>query len=312
MNLSIAHHESKFNHFISLIPQKYYLPMETDSISHKYMHNKKQLAPKQEIKEATKKAKKLKLEPKESLNNDEIKNDLASVELESPSLQVEFTPMPHMSSIVELKSKLQSKLNELKSKRSNGNSKESTPKSRQEILEKRRLKRKVKSSTTNQRSVSTSGNSSGNSSMTLLKKESSNPIKFSQIQEFQKEGEFKRKRGDTSSLLHSALQKKQKLQELESKDASKAQEIKEKSVWSKMEALASGVKVKDDVQLLKKTLKKKESLKKKSSKEWKNREESVSLNKLQRQQKRQENLLARKESKKKPKGKKRPGFEGKK
>jgi hypothetical protein len=103
-------------------------------------------------------------------------------------------------------------------------------------------------------------------------------------------------------------------------DEEKRREIEEKDQWLNARKRAHGEKIKDDVVLLKKTLKRKEKVKKKSEKEWKERIEGVEKGKAMRQKKREENLRKRREGKgskgKKKVGKsrkkvqRRPGFEG--
>lgn len=99
-------------------------------------------------------------------------------------------------------------------------------------------------------------------------------------------------------------------------------EIEEKDRWLNAKKRAHGERVRDDTSLLKKALKRKETAKKKSEREWKDRLDTVTRAKDQRQTKREENLRKRKEEKgnkgkskgKKPAGggkkKARPGFEG--
>ena len=91
-----------------------------------------------------------------------------------------------------------------------------------------------------------------------------------------------------------------------------------KEMWRTANQRASGERVRDDVSLLKKTLKRKETQKKKSGKEWDARLKGIAQAQEARQKKREENLQARKENKgakgkkkkPKPKPKARPGFEG--
>jgi hypothetical protein len=166
-----------------------------------------------------------------------------------------------------------------------------------------------------------SGNDSSSQNVSL----SFGNIEFSQDDQ---ETSKKRKKGptDLKGQLEKALTKKKKLDELAQKDSDKAHKVKESMKWSKVEALASGEKVKDDVQKLKKSLKRQETIKKKSAKEWSQRKHTVQKQQQDKQKKRQENLQARKDDnlarkmgkkKKSPapgaKGKKktkRPGFEG--
>lgn len=106
---------------------------------------------------------------------------------------------------------------------------------------------------------------------------------------------------------------------LSSLDPAKRADITEKDTWLNARKRAHGERVRDDVSLLKKTLKRKEKAKKKSEKEWGERVEGVRKGQEARQKKREGNLRRRREEKggggKKGKGggkggKKRPGFEG--
>lgn len=76
-------------------------------------------------------------------------------------------------------------------------------------------------------------------------------------------------------------------------DPEKANALKEKDTWRKALQLAQGEKVKDDVKLLKKTIKREETFKKKSAKEWGERKSTVSKGKDQKQKRREENLKSR-------------------
>ncbi len=104
-------------------------------------------------------------------------------------------------------------------------------------------------------------------------------------------------------------------------DERKRADIEEKDLWLNAKKRAHGEKVRDDMSLLKKTLKRKEKAKLKSESEWNERITGVQKGQEMRQKKREENLRKRKEEKggkgkgkakgKKPgKKSKRPGFEG--
>ncbi|KAL8804513.1 MAG: hypothetical protein Q9182_002521 [Xanthomendoza sp. 2 TL-2023] len=100
-------------------------------------------------------------------------------------------------------------------------------------------------------------------------------------------------------------------------DERKRENIAEKDMWLNARKRAHGERVRDDTNLLKKTLKRREKQKKKSEKEWGERLEGVKKAGEVKQRKREENLAKRREekgkkgSKKVKRGnKKRPGFEG--
>lgn len=104
---------------------------------------------------------------------------------------------------------------------------------------------------------------------------------------------------DAKKMLVELKQKKEKLKELEELgQKEKAEEIKEKTAWKSVLAKAGGEKVKDDPDLLKRTLKRKEQKKKQSAKKWESRLENVQKGIREKQEKRQENIMKRKKDKK--------------
>lgn len=116
-----------------------------------------------------------------------------------------------------------------------------------------------------------------------------------------------------------ALQAAEKRQaHLASLDDSKRADIEEKDMWLNARKHAHGERVRDDTSLLKKTLKRKEKQKDKSKKEWTERLEGIKKAQGMKQKRREDNLQKRKDekggkgkkSKGKPKQKPRPGFEG--
>jgi hypothetical protein len=128
----------------------------------------------------------------------------------------------------------------------------------------------------------------------------------------------KKKKGksDAKTALDAAQKKQARINGL---DDSKRKDIEEKDLWLAAKKRAQGEKVFDDVNLLKKTLKRQEKQKSKSKQEWKERITSVTEGKEKKQKKREENLKKRRDEKgqkgkkkvKKPGKKvKRPGFEG--
>ena len=99
--------------------------------------------------------------------------------------------------------------------------------------------------------------------------------------------------------------KKEKLKSLESKgQTEKVVEMEEKSAWKTAMDKASGVKVKDDAGLLKKSIKKQEQRKKSSKKKWEERNKGVESRKEAKQNKRKDNLKQRKDQVKEKKMKK--------
>lgn len=104
---------------------------------------------------------------------------------------------------------------------------------------------------------------------------------------------------DPKKILQQLQQKKEKLKQLEnSGDKEKAEDIKEKDAWKSALAKANGDKIKDNPELLKRTLKRKEQKKKHSANKWNSRIENVQKSKQERQEKRQGNIMKRKKEKK--------------
>jgi phosphopantetheinyl transferase (holo-ACP synthase) len=123
----ILRNQRLFDDLAALIPQKFY-KMEEEVVIPKFMKNPKEIAPKQAIKEASKKAKKQRLDP--DVFAPAIHEDEDMEEVEIPTVQ----PLEN-SDAVELKEKLQQRIQELRQKRGAAD-----PKSRQELLEKRKQK----------------------------------------------------------------------------------------------------------------------------------------------------------------------------
>ncbi|KAF9135973.1 hypothetical protein BGX30_011379 [Mortierella sp. GBA39] len=352
----IKAHGSSFDSLLKTIPAQYYITKELseEEQNSKYQHNKKRSAPKQEIKERTKKAKKAKLDPennksvmdiqsamaaggKDSEDEDEEDEEedeedaqmqdsdddnIVEDDSEAPVIakssthnfegllaQVQTasqTPAQAPKSITELRAKLEERLAKLRGRR--GATAEANaaakPTSRQAILE-ARLKRKKdkKASQKLAKEKRANGGSEG-----LIVKESPDSsaggrpsassindkgeVRFSK---FEFDGLQKKKRGptDAQGQLKMVEAHKEKLAALQVADPEKASALKEKDTWRKALQLAQGEKVKDDVKLLKKTIKREETFKKKSSKEWGERKSTVTKGKDQKQKRREENLKAR-------------------
>ncbi|KAL2312061.1 Ribosomal RNA-processing protein 14-C [Schizosaccharomyces pombe] len=111
-----------------------------------------------------------------------------------------------------------------------------------------------------------------------------------------------KKRGPTDvfgALKHLEAKKRR----IESMDEEKRRKIEESDKWHRVLLQAEGKKLKDNEQLLKKSIRRKEKEKKKSSDAWKERKDNEKKAMLMRQQRREENLKKRRESKKSKKGK---------
>lgn len=99
--------------------------------------------------------------------------------------------------------------------------------------------------------------------------------------------------------LEEITTKQQMYNELEkSGETAKAKKLKERDAWNNLLAKAEGVKVKDNVELLKKTIARKERQKKVSKVKWEERANTLEKTKKEKQDKRTNNLLKKKKEKK--------------
>lgn len=109
---------------------------------------------------------------------------------------------------------------------------------------------------------------------------------------------------DPKKILQKLKENKKKMFELEKEDKEKAVYLKEKEKWSTALKRASGEKVRDDPELLRKSISKEKNIKVRSQKKWQARIDKVQKDKDDRQKKRTDNIQARKNDKKKRKMKK--------
>ncbi|XP_063590070.1 surfeit locus protein 6 homolog [Penaeus indicus] len=101
---------------------------------------------------------------------------------------------------------------------------------------------------------------------------------------------------DLKVMLAKTLKEKEKRKELEQKGAGDvAAKRMEEAAWSSAMQKAEGKKVRDDVDLLKKSIKLKEKRKKTSSKKWEHRKEMVQKRQEEKQARRKRNIKAQKE-----------------
>ncbi|KAG1148052.1 hypothetical protein G6F37_000750 [Rhizopus arrhizus] len=166
-----------FDHLLRLIPAKYYVMDKNEqSGDSKFQHNKRKKAPKQAIKEATKKAKKAKLDPdnvktimevqeekaqqleqeKEEKKDEEDEDesmeidsnafsgldDSESIATESTSTSIQEPVKPmEKSDITQLRNRLHERINQLRQKRNAPGANTANPRSRDDILAARNKKK---------------------------------------------------------------------------------------------------------------------------------------------------------------------------
>lgn len=98
-------------------------------------------------------------------------------------------------------------------------------------------------------------------------------------------------------LLTRIEARKDYLEQLREKDESKAEKEEEKMRWTNVLYKAEGMKIKDNEELLHKSLKKKEKMKTQKKKKWTKRSQQVVEKMQKRQDKRKRNIKQRKDAK---------------
>lgn len=98
-------------------------------------------------------------------------------------------------------------------------------------------------------------------------------------------------------LLSRVEARKTKLEQLREKDEGKAQELENKMKWTNMLYKAEGLKIKDDEDMLRASLKKKEKNRTQRQKKWNQRSENIVEKMQHRQDKRRRNLQKQKKAK---------------
>ncbi|XP_068608879.1 surfeit locus protein 6 [Brachionichthys hirsutus] len=98
-------------------------------------------------------------------------------------------------------------------------------------------------------------------------------------------------------LLGRVEARKAKLQQLKEKDEGKAREMEEKMKWTNLLYKAEGIKIKDDEDMLRASLKRKEKREAQRKKNWDARSENVVEKMQHRQEKRRKNIQRRKQVK---------------
>ena len=306
-----------FSKMLNLIPAKYYFVEEADPVpkNGKYMKNKRGKTPKQEVKEASKKAKRLKLNPNAYKTIEDIQKEkeaeeemeqakfLSDASKSGTSVRPVQISSVKSTTLEDLRERVQKKITEFKTKR--GTRKQhvrgtSNHKGRKKCREKGnhlvRAEQNVTNGATNQ--------SPQKPSVT----DENGRIVFSKF-DFINPGEqriAKRSKKDLQKMLAKAEREKMKLEQLSETDKLRKEE---QMSWKKALSKVKGEKQQDDPTLIKKTIKRKEKQKKKSHREWKTRMDQVEQQKQRRQEVRAKHIKERIERKKnKKKAKRKPGF----
>eukprot|EP01147_Barroeca_monosierra_P010128 gene10128-2294_t len=328
----LGDHNRFFSDMIALIPPQFYLPQADEEhearIASRYVKNKGNAAPKQGIKEQSRKAKRSQQHSTTEDGEDENENG-DKQQAPQPKNNIPDDDRPshqrkraHLISNTEalspheLRAKLAEKLREMRESRN-----APTEPPQREKQKKHKKKKDTKQSKNLVRQSSTSQGLENKKDGALSDGSSANakaaPITFSKLEFATNDTKTKKKkaRPNPKQLLEKVEREQQKLEQLRGVDTAKAEEIEQKQNWSKALKRAQGEKVFDNPKLVKKTIKTIERQKKRSKKKWEDRQATVEKDIRDRQEKRERNLKTRIEKRKdariKKIQKKRPGFTGK-
>lgn len=242
------------------------------------------------------------LDPEIPKTVSELQNVLASLE-ENPKLtDPAFAngDASNADSIQGLREKLNTKLTELRGKRKH----ESSPSKK----EKNRAKRqKVKLKGKPNWPIITNGGVSNAGPSTQMHADGGE-MEFGKL-EFSEQSETEKKPTPYSGrnykhMLQKVQKRNERLGKLQERDEGKADQVIKAKAWETAMMKAKGIKIKDDVGMLKKAAKKQASKVKKSKKEWQERENSIKMQQEKIQKRRKANIKARKDEKIKNKMKK--------
>ncbi|WWC92053.1 uncharacterized protein L201_007007 [Kwoniella dendrophila CBS 6074] len=341
---SLEKHNSTFTTLLSLIPTQYYIAPDPEVADSKWMKNKKRKTG-EEIKEHKRKVKQDKLDP---LNNSKTLDQIQSTsndntdQTESAEIKdilpeagpSNLRPLPPQASITDLRAKLQNRLDSFKRQRGVNVDEEGSTSSRNELEEERRRKRgEMRDKRRNSRKEERRKEGErGNIAKTQLivpqlpREDPTSSLSFPSVSlpsssKPKPNGKgFKKITDPSQALAHLEKHK----EHLESLPEEKRKEIQEREKWLKAEERASGVKITDSEQTLKKAVKRKEKAKSKSSQAWAERKRDIEKSAATAAKKRNDNIAKRVDDKRNKrlgikdkgaaskKGKSRPGFEGKK
>ncbi|EDO32548.1 predicted protein [Nematostella vectensis] len=318
----LASHSSYFNSLVQLVPTKFYLPDNDEEKGGKFYKNKGKQAPKQSVKESSRKAKKRRLDPEQPKSALDLQDGKANKRESSDSgndsaeeegdndggFSVEKVASGKIS---DLRAKLHERIEMLQLKRKSSEKHTDRPK--------KKSKSEIKADKNKKHETSRKINEQHEKKPNRVLNDKGEVVfsKFDFMERTKEKGvTHGSKARNYKTLLAKAERRQKKLEDLAQENPSRAQELKERIAWRGALAKAEGVKQKDDPKLIKKSLKRREKQKEKSRKQWKSRIEHTQKQKEDRQKQRQKNLKERSLSKKgkgmkgKPKNPKKhkPGF----
>eukprot|EP00163_Fabomonas_tropica_P009836 TRINITY_DN1973_c0_g1_i2.p1 TRINITY_DN1973_c0_g1~~TRINITY_DN1973_c0_g1_i2.p1 ORF type:complete len:371 (+),score=155.74 TRINITY_DN1973_c0_g1_i2:68-1180(+) len=338
-----------FNEMVNFIPSKYYFASEkpNEQWKNKFRHhNAKGEAPRQAMKEASKKAKKRKLDPSKyktvldiqetnggklpELDDDEESSSSPGVDDsdesgtrkkrqrknskdDKPVKKKKKKPLPQLSQDASLQERLHHRIQVLKRSRNAEDDVDQDKKraKRAKLAAKQKGGDKKDTRKRNTKLPKTMTSSSNEGSKGDAS--SGDGIQFSKFDftpanpQLAEEERLKEAARKRAKL---GTGKKKDLKLLEKAEKLAKAKADSGSSWGTLLQKAEGVKVKDNPALIKKAIKRKEKAKEKSQAKWKDRQQQVKKAQKEKQKKREENLAARKANKGQ-KGKKGKGKAGK-
>lgn len=320
-------HSAHFASMVELIPAKFYITQgDSEAVGGKYWVNKnKKKAPKLSVKEVTKKAKRLKLDPENRKSVAELQAE-ANQQLEGARAEaykdleeggrLEDTATNganktfingfsvervQSTSLNNLQERLKEKIENFRKKRKvpelgaeGGTNSEEVARKRQKKMEKRHQKRGG-----GRQAVNNGDRKVGVAKKPSVRDEETGRIVFSKfdfttpVQAEVQGNKTSAKKKDYKKLLAKAEAAQKRLDELKKNDEKHGLDLEKKLKWQKALDMARGTKLKDDPRLLKKTSKRLEKRKHKSSKMWDERKDSEQQAMKKRQEKRKKNIQER-------------------
>jgi len=316
-----------FDRMMNLIPSNMYLPPEVDENQwkSKYMKNKHSKAPKQNVKESSKKGKRAKFDANQTKTTVDAqeehakKNSVGKLDDAGRQTMRKTVISKHSSLRERLRARI-AKLKQERLKSENGSRRKSNEKNRRRKSDARDTDESGSEEDDEERSTV-----SPEKELDRRKPAESSSMLFQTFEigdegmRSASTGSRKKKKSNLRSLLAKAESQRKLAQELRKSDPAKLKEQQ----WDVMVRRAEGDKVRDDPKRLKKAIKRKERSKRKSTAEWRERTEALREEMSERQETRNRNLQGKRtrgrpefdatETKRKKDGESSPrrsGFEG--
>lgn len=304
----LREHSSLFSSMVELIPAKYYVMKDYDEDltvnSTKFHQNRSSKTPRQAVKEATKRAKKLKLDPAAQKSIRQLQSEAAEKEAneESGATGSEAVSVEKIKSVnlEELRERLRNKLDELGSRSKKSAKKIEGEGGKKLTKTKVDKSKKTRSNQRDGRSMHSCRSLRGDRKSVLSSDKDGTTIfsKFDFSTGDVGEWKCRQKKPSCKKLLRQAQEKHKQMEDLASTDKRKAEQLQEKDKWRQAIDKAVGTKKKDNPKLLRKTVKRQEKKKQRSQQKWQEEKERQDERKRKVQTRREKHLQERIDQKK--------------